>query len=189
MSRAYRISVRESLRKVIRAEDHVSTQLELLAILPADQMAEMLADELERHGFQRKGDQAVRDQDGVKVTVELATGTVTVKATTTQEVNVEGEQAGYAADQRGQAAKRVEQHLREQLQKNLKKKVDDQKANLQTEITNKLEGQLGDVRKELEQVVNRVTAEALKRKAAQLGTIKQVTEDAQSGSMTIVLEV
>ena len=33
------------------------------------------------------------------------------------------------------------------------------------------------------------TAEALKQKAAQLGQIKEMTEDPQSGSMTIVLEV
>ncbi len=37
--------------------------------------------------------------------------------------------------------------------------------------------------------VNRVTAEALKEKAAKLGQIKQISEDAQTGSLTIVLEV
>ena len=42
MSRSYRLKVRETLRKVIRAEDHVSSQLELLEILPCDQMAELL---------------------------------------------------------------------------------------------------------------------------------------------------
>jgi hypothetical protein len=189
MSRAYRISVRESLRKVIKAEDHVSTQLELLVILPPEQMAELLAAELEQRGFERDGNKVVRQKDGISVTVELTTGTVTVQAGSTRQVEVEGEHTGYAADQKGQAAQRVEQHLREQLQKNLKKKVEAQKSQLQTEITDKLEAQLGDVRKELDQVVNKVTAEALKRKAAQLGTIKQVTEDAQSGSMTIVLEV
>ena len=43
MSRAYRIKVSESLNKVIRAEDHVKTELELLNILPSDQMGELLA--------------------------------------------------------------------------------------------------------------------------------------------------
>jgi hypothetical protein len=38
-------------------------------------------------------------------------------------------------------------------------------------------------------VVNRVTAEALKRKAASLGQIKEMTEDPQAGSLTIVVEV
>ena len=56
-------------------------------------------------------------------------------------------------------------------------------------MTDQLEAQLGDLRQELDQAVNRVTAEALKRKAAQLGQIKEITEDPQAGSLTIVVEV
>jgi len=41
------------------------------------------------------------------------------------------------------------------------------------------------LRKELDQVANRVTAEALKRKAAQLGQIKEMTEDPESGSLFV----
>ena len=47
MSRAYRIKVSESLNRVIRASDHVSTQLELLEILPQETMAALLEKELE----------------------------------------------------------------------------------------------------------------------------------------------
>ncbi len=56
-------------------------------------------------------------------------------------------------------------------------------------MTDKLEARLGDVRKEMDEVVNRVTAEALKRKAASMGQIKEMTEDPQAGSLTIVVEV
>ena len=42
MSRAYRIRVRESLRRTLRAEDRVQSELELLEILPAETMAERL---------------------------------------------------------------------------------------------------------------------------------------------------
>jgi hypothetical protein len=38
-------------------------------------------------------------------------------------------------------------------------------------------------------VVHQVTKEALKQKAAQLGAIKEITEDPKNGSMTIVVEV
>jgi len=51
---------------------------------------------------------------------------------------------------------------------------------MQTAVTDQLEAQLGGLRAELDQAVNRVTAEALKRKAAQLGQIKQITEDSAS---------
>ena len=108
MSRAYRVSVKESQNRVIRAEDHVCTDLEILEVLPPEQMGELLSQELEKRGFERDGD--------------------------------------------------------------------------------KLEGQLQDLRQELDEAVNRVTAEALKRKAAQMGQIKEMTED-ETGNLTIVVEV
>jgi hypothetical protein len=189
VSRAYRICVRDSVRQVIRARDDVSTQLELLNILPAEQTAELLAAELQARGFKKEGAALVRKQDGVTVTVDPASGTVTVKADAKVEIQVEAETTGFATDPKGPAAKKVEQALRRELEGTIKKKAQSRQANLQTEVTANLEAQLGDLRQELDQAVNRVTAEALKRKAAQLGTIKQVTEDPQSGSMTIVLEV
>ena len=45
------------------------------------------------------------------------------------------------------------------------------------------------MRKELNEAVNAVTREALKRKAAQLGQIKEMTEDPEAGSLTIKVEV
>src|SRR5262245_8597361 len=85
MSRAYRISVRESLRRVLRAHDRVSTQLELLEILSPEEMAELLSLELEKGGFERKDGELVREQDGVKVSVDPNTGTVTVSAESSQD--------------------------------------------------------------------------------------------------------
>ena len=43
--------------------------------------------------------------------------------------------------------------------------------------------------KQLDQATNRATAKALKQKAAQIGQIKELTEDPESGSLTIVVEV
>ena len=96
MSRSYRIRVRETLRRVIRAADHVSSQLELLEILPPEQMAELLVQELAARGFQRCGAKAVRKQKGVTVTVELDTGTVTVQAEAQQKVELTSEKDGRA---------------------------------------------------------------------------------------------
>jgi hypothetical protein len=189
MSRAYRISVRESINRVIRAKDHVSTQLEILEILPCEQMAEILAKELEGRGFKRKGKDLVREEDGVVITVDSETATVTVTAEASQEVELEAERIGYAGDHNGKDAKRVREAARQQLQKDLEAKADAKREKMQSEVTDRLEAKLGDIREELHQAVNRVTAEALKQKAAQLGQIKEMTEDPQSGSMTIVLEV
>jgi hypothetical protein len=189
MSRAYRINVRETLNRVIRAEDHVSTQLELLEILPPEVMAQLLRAELEKRGFELKGEELVREQDGVRVTVDPATGTVTVHAESAEEVELKGERIGWAGDHDGRDSKRVREATKQELRKELEGKAGVHREKLQSQVTDRLEAQLGDIRKELHQAVNRVTAEALKQKAAQLGQIKEMTEDPQSGSMTIVLEV
>jgi hypothetical protein len=189
MSRAYRIRVREGLTKVVRAHDHVSTKLEVLEILPADQMGELLAEELERRDYRRQGDVLVREQDGVTVAVDPRTGTVTVQAEGSEQVELETEKEGRSYDDTGSHAGQVRKELREVARKELEEQAEQETARLQEKVTDRLEGQLGDVRRELDQAVNRVTAEALKRKAAQMGEIKELTEDPQSGSLTIVVEV
>ena len=131
----------------------------------------------------------VRRQNGVTVTVDPQTGTVTVAAEHAEQASVEGERQGRAYDDVGPHASQVRDALRQELQKDLEKQVQEKTAALQSQITDRLEGRLGDLRQELDQVINRVTAEALKRKAAQLGQIKEMAEDPESGSLTIVVEV
>jgi hypothetical protein len=152
-------------------------------------MADLLAQELERRGYRREGEDLVREQDGVKITVDPQTGTVTVSAESSEEVDLKQEKEGRAYDDVGPSAKSVREQLRQQAKADLEKQAESKTGELQTEVTDKLERQLGEVRRELDQAVNRVTAEALKRKAAQMGQIKEMTEDEQTGSLTIVVEV
>lgn len=190
MSRAYRISVRERASHILRAGDCVSTQLELLEILPAGRMAELLTDELQKRGFVKEGDRLVRRDDDVVIEVDAATATVTVKIEGEQQVELEGEMHGWADQDEGSAGDaRARSRLRRELLKDLERRAEQKTAELQKELTDRLEGHLTDVRRELDQAVNRVTAEALKEKAAQLGQIKEMTEDPESGSLTIVVEV
>ena len=189
MSRAYRVSVRESLRRILRAHDRVSTQLEVLEILSPEEMAELLSQELEKRGFERKDGELVRQQDGVQVSVDPKTGTVTVSAESAEEVELHGDREGTAWDDAGPSAKSVREGLRKQVQQELEKQADKKTSDLQSQVTDRLEKQLGDLRQELDQAINRVTAEALKEKARRMGQIKEMTEDPQTGSLTIVVEV
>jgi DNA anti-recombination protein RmuC len=189
MSRAYRIRVRESLSRVVTAKDGVSTRLEILEILPAEQMAELLAQELEGRGFERQGSALVRTDDGVTISVEPASGMVTVHIEGAEQVDLEREQEGRSYNETGPALAQVRKELQAAARKDLEKQAEREAAKLQSKLTDQLEGMLGDLRKELDQAVNRVTAEALKRKAAQLGQIKELTEDPENGSLTIVVEV
>ncbi len=189
MSRAYRIKVRESLDRTLRAEDSVSTRLEILEVLPPEQMADLLAAELEATGYRREGNVLTRKQDGVVIAVDPSTGEVTVRAEACEEIHVEGDKEGRAYDDAGPGAKALREKLRQDLQGDLARQANARETALQGEVTDHLEGQLIDLSRELDGAVNRATAEALKIKAAQLGQIKEISEDKEAGSLTIVVEV
>ena len=104
MSRAYRIRVSESVHRVLRAGDRVSTRLEILEVLTPEQMSALLAQELEGRGYQRDGNRLARKTDGVTVTVDVSTGTVTVAAQACAEVELEAIREGRAYDEDGEVA-------------------------------------------------------------------------------------
>jgi hypothetical protein len=189
MSRSYRISVRECINRVIKAEDSITTQLEILEILPPETMGKMLGDELEKRGYRREGDQLVKEEDGVVVAVDSRTGEVTVSSQASEATKAEGEMHGRAYDDIGPHASQVRENLRDELKRKLEKSVEEKTGSLQSKVTDQLEGKLPDLKKELDQVVNKVTAEALKEKARSMGQIKQMSEDEQTGALTIVVEV
>jgi hypothetical protein len=196
MSRAYRVRVRESVRHTVRAEDHVSTTLELLEILPREEIADLLRQELSGRGFRAEdkdkgpGKALVRRGNGLTIAVDPATGSVTARAELVEEVEHHGQREGFADTDWGTAGReKTEAALREGLREELKARAGRGAERVQQKATALLEAALADLRGELDQVVNRVTAEALKRKAARLGQIKEMTEDLEAGSLTIVLEV
>jgi hypothetical protein len=189
MSRAYRIRVSESLNRTLRAEDSVSTQLELLEVLPAEQMAALLREELKGRGFEECEDQLVRTDGGLTTTVDPASGTVTVRSDSEREIELQSQREGLGYDDFGPGEKTVRKALAKQLKDELSKQAEHEQDKLQSAATKRLEGHLDDLRRELNTAVNRVTAEALKQKAAQIGQIKEMTEDAQSGSLTIKVEI
>jgi hypothetical protein len=190
MSRAYRIKVRETLTRDIRAEDSIQTRIELLEVLPPERMAELLTKELEARGFEPQEDGTlVRVRDGARVTVEPCTGEVTIAAEAEKTIQLEGTREGYGYDDLGPTRRTIQERLTGEVKADLEKRADQSAARLQTEATQKLEKQLADMQPEMAQVVHRVTAEALKEKAAQMGQVREVHEDPNSGSLTIRVEV
>jgi hypothetical protein len=189
MSRSYRVSVKESENRVLRAADWVSTCLEIIEVLPPEQTAGLLRDELKKRGFVEEGGKLVGREKGVAITVDPATATVTVSAEAAQHVALESERSGTAYDDDGSNATQVRAVLKKEAKQDIDRRAREKTAELQTKVTDRLEARLGDVRKEMDEVVNRVTAEALKRKAASMGQIKELTEDPEAGSLTIVVEV
>ena len=194
MSRGYRVRVRRGVRVSdeldvdCTADDEVRTRVEVLEILPREQMAGLLAGELARRGFAEHAGRLERTADGVTVTVDPETGAVAVRAASTGQVHIKGSRETEVTDWSGGTAeqRRAEGRLREELRRDLRRQAERQ---AQEQVSGRLEAALGDVAAELDRAVNRVTAEALKQKAAQIGRVKELAEDPDSGSLSITVEV
>jgi superfamily II DNA helicase RecQ len=185
MSRAYRISVKESLSRHVEVEDGVCSSLELLPILAKERMAELLAAELEQRGFKREGAVATRKEGDVVVEVNLETGLVSVTAEGHAQVNLETERTAVVDNT---LAGDRERHLRDAAKQSLEREAKAEEEALRRKVTEQLEGKLRDLKEELDGAVNRVTGTALKQRAAELGQVEEVHEEA-NGSITIKVRV
>jgi len=189
VSRAIQVRVAESVVRTVHVEDGVQTPLELLPVLPAQRMADLLAAELEKQGFERDGQNqklAKRtDPDGIEIVVNLETATVSVKlganAVLDEKVALE---ARVAEEGRAHA----EAHLRDAAMGELDKRIAAKTEALRREVTGKLERKLGDLRGELDQAIGRTTVAALTERAQQLGEIQELVAD-EAGNVTIKVKV
>jgi len=190
MSRAYRISVKESDTRHLKAGDEIGTQLELLEILPPEDMATLLRNELKTRGFEEQPDGTLVRTDGaVTVTVDPCSGEVTVKAQTEETVSQEARREASGFNDIGPSETSLRDRVKDQLKQDLDKKFEQEQSRLQTKATEQLEKHLQKIQPEISEVVNKVTRDALKQKAQQMGTVTEISEDAETGSLTIKLEV
>jgi hypothetical protein len=189
MSRAYRIQVSEGVQRIVHVEDGVQGTIEVLPILPAERMAELLAAELERRGFARadQNDGAVLvrvGKDNVTVEVNAQTGTVTVSI---------AEDITLDLSAKAEATAENPESARQEAERRLQQAIDLQAVPLQgaarKAATARLEGELSELRPELDAVVNAVTGEALVEKARELGEIESIEGTVADGTLTIKVRV
>lgn len=185
MSRPYVIRVTETVRRHVVVQDGVETRLDLLEVLPREDMSSLLAEELSRRGFEVEGEVATRTEaDGVVVRVEVAARKV--HAGLREEKDVE---LSVSRKIRTYDDQEISEAQRATVRREAELKLDEERDERRREITQTLERRLGELRGELDEIVVKVTQEALRRRAAQLGEIQSVEEDAETGSLTIRVRV
>jgi hypothetical protein len=190
MSRAYRITVKESDTRHLKAGDEIATQLEILEILPPEDMATLLKEELKKRGFEEQEDGTMIRKDGdITVKVDPCSGEVSVKAETEETVSQEARRDATGFNDVGPSENSLRDRVKDQLKADLDKKFDQEQSRLQGKATEALEKHLQELQPEISEVVNQVTRDALKQKAQQMGTVREISEDAESGSLTIKVEV
>ena len=119
------------------------------------------------------------------VKIDPCSGEVTVKAETEETISQEAKREATGFNDVGPSEKSLRDRVKDQLKSDLDKKFEQEQSRLQTKATEELEKHLQDLQPEISEVVNQVTRDALKQKAQQMGTVKEVSEDAESGSLTI----
>jgi hypothetical protein len=171
-SRPYRVRTKEVVGKTVVAEDHVKVQLDIPPILPRERTGELLADALKERKFKEDEDgHLVRERGGVTITVDPEEGSMTVSAEAETKL---------PPDNPSPCSCRARARLHEEQSAH---------NDLQRQVTRRLDGAIGTLGCEIEGVIQKVTVEALKEKARQLGEIKEITEDRKKGSLTIVVKV
>src|SRR5262245_23686152 len=122
MSRAYRITVKESDTRHLKAGDEICTQLEILEILPPEDMATLLKEELKKRSFEEQDVVTMNLKDGdVTGTVDPCSGEVSVKAETQETVSQEAKRDATGFNDVGPNEKNLRDRVKEQLKQDLDK--------------------------------------------------------------------
>jgi hypothetical protein len=167
--------------RTVHVEDGVRAPLEVLPVLPAERMAELLARELEAIGFVRDGNLATRVDDGIEITVDLAAGNITVRLAADTSIAAESNRSVRTYDEARDSA---EERLRGEALGEIEAKLAAKTEEIRREISARLEGKLADLRAELDAAVGRATVAALTERATQLGQVEEVVAD-DAGNVTI----
>jgi hypothetical protein len=187
MSRVYRVRVSETVERVIHVEDGVCTSLELLPILARERMQELLAHQLRERGFKVEGDTATRkEDDGVLIEVDLGSGQVKVQVEQSADIKRDAERTVLVEEE---SAERRRVRLQKELRESLEDEVEQEQEKLRQAATETLEAKLRELKGEFDRVLNRTTAEALKQRAGEIGEIEELSENQESGELTIKVKL
>lgn len=175
MSRGYRIQLEplQVVRGTVTASDELCVGLDVLPILSDEEMRDLVRQTLREKGWKQEGDgslskdlgdgaKATLDEDGKKVTVTLTTSQgITGAGRTTQEANAALAGQKETAEE---AAKR--------------------------RATQRLTAAEPGIRAELDEAVQKIYVEALKKKAQRMGQVESMEESRSAdGSMQITIKV
>lgn len=171
MSRGYVVNW-VTVRNTINAGDKVEIDVELLGIIAEGDMNSLLQQELAQDGWKRESDGTmVLEKDGVRAALDSECKKITVTLSKKREVMARGVSDQDAKNALSGVAAAAEEALKKELVKELTKVE-------------------GDVRAGVDKAIQRVYVEALKKKAASIGTIEGMQESRrEDGEYEITIRV
>jgi hypothetical protein len=199
MSQSYVIRVSASVKETVNAKDKRTKTIVLTGILPEAEQKEILEEKLKAQGWEEAeadsegsgGKVLVRKRGQVTETLDLET--MVVEATVELERTLERSRT---ITVRGDRDLENEGERREKEQTSLERSIaitDDERGeaetNMQRAIAEELECTDAERDEELNEAVREVYAESLKRKAASLGTITEVSESQAGDDYELVIKI
>lgn len=187
MSQTYTVEMAQ-VEIVAAGCDSITTRLSSLSILPEAELADCLAKVLADSGYSsaEPGEGKLsRQVAGARVEIDPRTKEVRVsvarEAVQDELVKVRVERTGSQSE--------LAKAKRESLTRAIEGKKRDLEEDLAREATTELGKALPGARAEIESINHRWLAEAIKRKAAQLGEVRRVDENEAERTLTISIKI
>jgi hypothetical protein len=185
MSLSYRVSL--EVKEVISADDKTIHQLELRDILPQEEMRDLLKDALIERGFEQgEGESLTREAASGEVTnVDLESLEVTTSLERSSEVSGKVDAWGDAETRSG-AKNQAERSAQRQADAMVARGRSDAQSSVSQKLAEGEEERL----EEMNNVLQGVYAEALKRKARRMGDVIEQHEGTnENGEYELVIKV
>lgn len=194
MSQSYVIRVAASVKENVKAKDRRVKSLVLSEILPTDELREVLRQRLEERGWRpEEGNDGVYVRQRGDVTEKIDLESLTCEAEVEVERTLERQRSIMV---RGDRDFENEEDRRRKEQERLERSIaitdaERQEASdaLQRRIADLLDETDEERTAELNSIVREVYTEALKRKAARLGSITEVREGQTGDDYELVIKV
>jgi FtsH ternary system domain X5 len=198
MSYPYRVVVTKSVEEVVDAKDRVVAKVTLTPILPPEAMREVLRDVLLGRGWTESepGKLSRKNENDEEQEFDLQALTVTTQLETKATIKKEKTVELVGDAWRKEDIDTQKERLREKAGKDLEKRLavtDDERARkretLEKDLAERLEKGDSGRKKDLNEALLQVYAEALKKKAASLGNVTSVREERRDGGREYELTI
>ena len=177
MSQTYRISLKSSVSKVIKAEDSISYPLELTEIMPLEDMKEAFVKGLLERGFTQVSEKVYEMtlDNGEVLSVDTDSMTLTASLKAEKEVAAEVEVSG-RGNSKSNANKDAQSRL-SRLEEVTEERIENQgREDLGKELSEKLTETEAQRLKLINEILQDVYSQSLKKKAATLGNVMEIRE-------------
>lgn len=189
MSQTYECKLGESVSHTIEAENEVRHRISMTKILSEDEMKNILKDTLQKEGWeeQEDGTYQTTGEDGETLTWDLEESEVTARLEETKEVGATISVVGSGYCERS-AANDAQRQIESERQR-VEAKALDRQRDIEEDMAKTLEDGEEKRKHKLNDIISQVYGEAVKKKAASLGTVMSVQENNSESKYDLVIRV